>query len=309
MSSFTIMVDSNTDLPQNYLDEHGIVTIPIPFHLDGVQYPSGYWQDITDTGFYSALRNGGYAGTSQINPESFIEVFTDYAKKEQALLVITLSSGLSGTYQNAVISLEEVKCDYPNCAISVIDSLNASGGAGLLTTLAVNKRNEGFSISETVAWLEDIRHYCLALFTVDNLMYLHRGGRLSKFSAIAGSIIGIKPILNIAPDGTLVLQDKVRGRKKALETLLDQMKSCIDPYTKQSTIIINHSDCFEDGAILTEMIRSSFAVDEVIITMMGPIIGAHVGPGSITLSFVSDITREDYEKAFSTKNSVKAQVG
>ena len=298
MSSFTILVDTNTDLPQEYLDEHDIEVIPIPFNIDGAQHSGGRWQEITEDGFYDALRKGSSAGTALINPEEYISVFTEYASQEKALLVITLSSGLSGTYQNSVIAIDDVRGRYPDCQIYSVDSLNAAGGAGLVAMLAVNKRSEGLSVGETAAWLEEKRQNCFALFTVDDLMYLHRGGRLSKLSAVAGSIIGIKPLLNVAPDGTLKLKDKARGRKGSLTTLFKQMKRSLNTDTKLNTVIISHSDCYEDAESLADMIRSSYEVNEVIVTMMGPVIGAHVGPGCVALFFEADMTRDVYEEKF-----------
>jgi len=295
MSSFTIMVDTSYDLPQEYLDEHGITAIPIPFTLDGILHSGGRWQEISDTAFYDALGSGGVAGTALVNPESFVELFTEYAERGEGLLMILLSSGLSGTYQNSVIALAEVKEKYPGCKIESLDSVNAAGGVGLVTTLAVKKRAEGLSLEETARWLETKKHSCLSLFTVDDLMYLHRGGRLSKLSAIAGSIIGIKPLLNVAPDGTLKLKDKVRGRKAALETLGMQMMRSLDPGTSLDTIVISHSNCREDALILAGIIRSSVEVKEIIIEMMGPVIGAHVGPGCIALFFEADMSRPEYE--------------
>jgi len=295
------MIDTGADLPQEYIDAHNIVTIPIPFHLDGVQHNSGGWQEITDQEFYDALGNGSVAGTALINPETFIQVFTDYAARGEALLVITLSSGLSGTYQNAIAALSEVKKEHPDCCISVVDSKNAAGGAGLIAVLAVRKRSEGLSLEETAEWLDEKKDYCLSLFTVDDLMFLHRGGRLSKVSAIAGSIIGIKPLLNVAPDGTLKLKDKVRGRKAALKTLSTQMKRSLNDVTDLDTVVISHSNCFEDAQALATLIKSSLNVKEFFIVMMGPVIGAHVGPGCVALFFEANMPRPEYEAKYYSK--------
>ena len=297
-SSFTIMVDTSFDLPQEFMDKHGILTIPIPFNLDGVQHSGGRWQEISDQEFYKALRDGSVAGTALINPEAFVGVFTEYAKRGESLLVLLLSNGLSGTYQNSVIALDEVKEKYPDCNIFTVDSFNAAGGVGLITTLAVKKRAEGQSLADTARWLREKCHGCFSLFTVDDLMYLHRGGRLSKLQAVAGSIIGIKPLLNIAPDGTLKLKDKVRGRKAALEALVGQMKRSLDAGTKLDTVVISHSNCIADAEALAGIVKSSVSVREVIIVMMGPVIGAHVGPGTLALFFEADMTRPEYEGKF-----------
>ena len=298
MSSFTILVDTNTDLPQEYFIENDIEIIPIPFNLDGTVHAGGRWQEISDKEFYDALRDGSVAGTALINPETYARVFEEYAEKNAALLVLTLSSGLSGTYQNSVIALDDVKSKYPDCDIHTVDCSTAAGGAGLITVLAVNKRKEGLTAGETAVWLETKRNSCLSLFTVNDLMYLHRGGRLSKLSAIAGSIIGVKPLLNVAPDGTLTLKDKARGRASALKTLVSQMKRSLNPGASLDTVIISHTNCLEDAEALVELIRPEVNVREFIVVMMGPVIGAHVGPGTIALFFEADMTRNEYEKKF-----------
>jgi len=299
MSKFTILVDTSYDLPQEYIDKHELKIIAIPFHLNGVTHEDGRWQDMSDADFYKALADGGVAGTTLINPETFKEAFTECAEKGEELLVILLSSGLSGTAQNAVIALADVKETYPDCKISVVDGLNAAGGTGLVTDLAVRKRAEGLSAEETAKWLEERRHSCFSLFTVDDLMYLHRGGRLSKLQAVAGSIIGIKPLLNVHPDGTLKLKDKARGRKAALETLIGQMARSLHPDTKKlETVIISHSNCLEDANKVAEMVKARVEVDNLYIVMMGPVIGAHVGPGCIALFFEADMDRPEYEEKF-----------
>jgi len=301
MSKFTILVDTSYDLPQEFIDEHEIKVIPIPFHLNGVTHEDGRWKDMTDKEFYDALANGGVAGTTLINPEAFKEVFTEYAKSGEEVLVISISSGLSGTAQNAVLALDEVKETYPDCKIYPVDGFNAAGGTGLVTCLAVRKRSEGLSVEETAKWLEEKRHSCFSLFTVDDLMYLHRGGRLSKLQAVAGSIIGIKPLLNVHPDGSLKLKDKARGRKAALETLVSQMERSLNPGTKLDTVVISHSNCIEDGQKVADMVRAKFEVKEIFVVMMGPVIGAHVGPGCIALFFEADMDRPTYEEKFYSK--------
>ena len=302
MSKFTILVDTSYDLPQEFVDENGLDIIPIPFHLNDVTHVNGRWQEISDADFYKALADGGKSGTTLINPEAFTQAFTEYAKKDEEVLVVLLSSALSGTAQNAFMALDDVKETYPDCKIYIVDSLNAAGGVGLVTALAVKKRAEGLSAEETAKWLDEKKHSCLSLFTVDDLMYLHRGGRLSKLQAIAGSIIGIKPLLNVHPDGSLKLKDKARGRKAALEALVGQMTRTLNPDTKKlDTVIISHSNCLEDANTVADMIKSKVDVENLYVCTMGPVIGAHVGPGCIALFFESDMDRETYESKFYSK--------
>jgi DegV family protein with EDD domain len=298
MSSFIIVVDSNCDLSPEVIKEYGIEVMPMPFDLDGRAHDLGRWQEISAKEYYDALRNGSVATTTLINPGTFVSAFSEYAKQGKDALFIILSGGLSATYQNAEIALKEVRESYPGCNIHTVNSINASSGHGLLATLAAQKREEGLTVGETAAWLETKKHSCISLFTVDDLMYLHRGGRLSKLSAIAGSALGIKPVLNIAPDGTLQLKDKVRGRKAALKLMVSQLQRSIDPNTTLDIVSISHTDCLEDTQTLAGMVKAAVEVRHLNVMMMGPIIGAHLGPGAVTLIFEANMTREEYESKF-----------
>ena len=298
MSQFTIIVDSNCDLPTEYIEKHGIEVLPMPFELDGMPHDRGYWQEISDKDFYSALRKGGIAKTSQINPDTFIESFTGYTQQGREALFLILSSGLSNTFASAQLALEEFRAERPDCGIYILDTISATVGHGLLAMMAVEKRAEGFSASETADWLEGIKRSCIGLFTVNDLMYLHRGGRLSKLSAIAGSALGLKPMLCIGPDGTLSIKDKARSKKAAIEMMVSQLRQCINPGTDMDTVMISHTDCPEDAELLADTVRAYVNVREVISIMMGPVIGAHLGPGSLVLLFKADITREEYDEKF-----------
>ena len=298
MNKFRIVVDSNCDLPPEMLGEHGIAVMPMPFELDGRPHDQGYWQEISGKDFYDALRKGGVAKTSQINPDAFIKEFTDYARRGEDALFLLLSSGLSATFSSAKLALQDVKETYPDCGIHIVDTISATVGHGLLAILAVRKRAEGFSAAETAAWLEEKKQSCIGVFTVDDLMYLHRGGRLSKLSALAGSVFGIKPLLNILADGTLALKEKARGKKGAMEMMIDHMKRSIDPDAALDTLVVAHTDCPEDAETLVKMIKLSVNVREIVCMLMGPVIGAHLGPGSLVLLFEAGMTREQYQNKF-----------
>ncbi|MCL2703560.1 MAG: metalloregulator ArsR/SmtB family transcription factor [Defluviitaleaceae bacterium] len=295
MKPFSIVVDTSCDLPPDYLKEHGIEVIPIPFTLDDVQHNSGGWQEISGKDFYNALRNGGIAKTTQINPDAFIGSFTEYAKQGRDALFILLSGGLSGTYQSSMIALNEVRDSYPDCNIYPVDGMCATALNGLLAMIAVQKREEGYSAEETAALLEEKRHSIFGLFTVDDLMYLHRGGRLSKLSAIGGSLLGIKPVLNMQPDGTLALKDKVRGRTAAFKLMVNQLKQSVSSDRELDTVFITHTDCGDDAQKLAEMVKAAVNVRRVVVILMCPVIGAHVGPGTVTLIFEASITRSEFE--------------
>jgi len=298
MKHFTIIADSSCDLPPEYLKEHSIEIMPIPLTLNDAEYNTGNGPQISDKEFYDELRNNSTAKTSLINPDTFFKSFTEYAKQGKDALYIVLSSGLSATYQSATLAYEQVKESHPECNIYPIDSIGATAVNGLLVMLAVKKRAEGLSAEETAAWLEEKKNSILGLFTVDDLMYLHRGGRLGKLSAISGSLLSIKPVLNIQPDGKLALKNKVRGRVAALKMMVSQLKRSIAPNAKLDTVIIPHTDCEGDAQKLAEMVKEAVDVKEVIITLMSPVIGAHVGPGAVAVVFEGDMTRAEYEENF-----------
>ena len=294
--SFTIVVDTSCDLNPDYIKEHGIEFMPIPFTLDDKEHKQGYWQKISGAEFYDALKNGSVAKTAQTNPDAFVTAFTEYAKQGRDVLYLILSSGLSTTFQNSQIALKDVKKSYPDCNIFPIDSISATSYNSMLAVIAVRKRAEGLSAEQTAAYLEEVKHRVLGHFTVDDLMFLHRGGRLSKLSAIGGSLLGVKPILNIQPDGTLKLKGKARGREAALKLMVSQLECCINPDTTLDTIVICHADCEKDAEKLREMVKSTVKVNHIEIVMMGPVIGAHLGPGAVAFSYEAAVTREEYEK-------------
>ena len=298
LKPFTIVIDTSCDLPQDFIAQHNIEIMPIPFMLDGVEHNKGYWQDISANDFYGALRNGGVANTSQINPDAFVKVFTEFAKQDKDAVFIILSSRLSATYQSSLIALAEVKEQYPSCNIYPIDSIGAASANGLLVEYAVKKREEGLSAEETAALLNEKMHRIFGIFTVDDLMYLHRGGRLSKLSAIGGSMLGIKPILNLLPDGSLALKEKVRGRETALKLMVSQLLRSIAPNTTIDTICISHTDCEDDARKLAGLVTDVVSVRRTEIITLGPVIGSHVGPGAVTLIFEANMTREEYEEKF-----------
>lgn len=298
MKPFTIVIDTSCDLPQEYIKEHGIEVIPVPFTLDEAEHNLGSWHNISGKDFYDTLRKGGTAKTSQINPDAFVKTFTHFAKQGKDALFILLSGNLSATYQSSQIALEEIKETYPDCGIHTVDSIGASSINALLAMMAVQKRAEGLSAGETAAWLEERKHCVFGFFTVDDLMYLHRGGRLSKLSAIGGSLLGIKPVLAIQPDGSLALKEKVRGRESALKFLVGAMQRSITPGSAPGTVFIAHSDCEEDAQKLAGMIKAEVNARDIQIVLLGPVIGAHVGPGAVILLFEAGMTRGAYEGKF-----------
>ena len=291
MRPFTIMVDSNCDLSGEYIKEHDIRILQMPFTYNGKEYPTGDWTDLSYKDYYGGMRNGGTAGTTLINPETFVRVFTEYAERDEDFLVITLSGGLSTTYQNSQIALAEVREKYPDANIHAVDSIIAAGGCGLLVMLAVKQRAEGLGAAETAACIEERKHCHYGLYMVDDLMYLHRGGRISKLQAVAGSLIGIKPVLSLTPDGKLIIRGKGRKHKGAMELIVRQMKEIIAPSVALDSVIICHTDCQDEAESFATMVQEAVSVGHLQILVMNPIIGGHVGPGCLALFFESAMTR------------------
>ncbi|MDR2590752.1 MAG: DegV family protein [Oscillospiraceae bacterium] len=300
-NSFSIVVDTSCDVSQEYLKANDIKVMPITFMLGDVEHEMGYWQNITAEDFYNALGDGAIAKTAQINPDAFVASFSEYASKDEDVLYLVLSSGLSATFQSSQIALAEIKETYPNCNIYPVDGIGATILNTALLEMIVDKRAEGLSAAETAEYIDKIKHHVLGFVTVDDLMYLHRGGRLSKLSAIGGSIIGIKPIICIEPDGTLALKSKVRGREAALRHLATLLKQSLAPNATVDTIYISHSNCEDDALKLADIVKADVNVNRVVIQMLGPVIGAHVGPGAVVLVFESDLTREQYNNTFFVK--------
>ena len=298
MRTFAIAVDSSCDLPEQYIKDNNIDIIPMLFSLDDTDHPGGSFQEISAKDFYSALKAGGVAKTTQINPGDYVEFFTKYAERGTDIICLILSGQLSGSYENAVGAAREVSEKYPERTIVPIDSLTATAGHGLLTMLAVEKGEEGLSAAETAEWINQKKNYLFSFFTVDDLKFLHRGGRLSRFSAVAGSLLSVKPLLNVSPEGSLKLKDKVRGRKTALDTLVSHIRRCVADGAELDTVTISHCDCEADATKLAESIKSAFAAKRVVLTPMGPVIGAHTGPGAIAVFIVGEINRAEYEKKY-----------
>lgn len=286
MSDFVILTDSTTDLPLSYYEEHDVRYICLSCIMDGVTYDKENVIDIND--FYNSLRNGSLPTTSQVNPDIIINEVKEIAKECKNILYIAFSSGLSGTYQSGVIARDDLKETNPEINLCVIDSLCASLGEGLLVHKAVCMRDEGKSFEETCKYVEDNRLNVAHIFTIDDLFHLCRGGRVSKTTAVLGSMINIKPILHVDNEGKLINIAKARGRKKALTQLVDKMEELKDPdINKNDIIFISHSDCLDDAKYVADEIKNRFGIDSFLIDYIGPVIGSHTGTGTVALFFMA----------------------
>lgn len=287
MRDYIISTETNSDMSQEFLNSNKILVIPHYYTIEDDFYGDG--NELTIREFYDEMRAGKKAGTAASNPAVIHDKFTEVAKQGKDILHISFSSQLSCGCQNIINGGNEVKEDYPDMTIEVVDTLSASLGEGMLLQMAVEMKKEGKSIQETAAKLREVASHLNVLLTVDDLETLYRGGRLSKTSAVVGGMIGIKPIIAIDEEGKLAATGKARGRKKAFNMLLDIMEQNMGSYKDNQIFIgIIHGDCEEDANILRGMIESKFGFDKFVIEPIGPSIGAHTGPGAIGLIFLGE---------------------
>lgn len=287
MRDFIISTDNMADLPYSYLKERGLKTMSLSYMLEGRTYTEKDRLPVKE--FYDKMRNGAMPTTSQVNPEEAKEVFKELLNEGKDILHIAFSSGLSGSCNSVRIAAEELMEEGVEGRVIVVDSLCASLGEGLLVHKALGLKDEGKSLDEIAEWLKDNRLHLCHNFTVDDLNHLYRGGRVSKTAAVLGTMINIKPILHVDDEGKLVPIGKVRGRKKSLVTLVDNMEKQMGDYKDQNDVIfISHGDCEEDANFVAEQVRQRFGIDSFLINYVGPTIGAHSGPGTIALFFMGE---------------------
>lgn len=227
--------------------------------------------------------------TSQVNPEEAKEKLKEFLQINKNIIHIAFSSGLSGTFNSVRLAASELMEEQPDCRITVIDSLAASMGEGLLVHKALEKQASGADYEEMTAWLEEYRYHVCHNFTVDDLFHLYRGGRVSKTAAVLGTMINLKPVLHVDDEGHLIPLSKVRGRKKSLHTLVDNMEKQMGAYRGENdTVFISHGDCYEDAVYVKELVQKRFGIEKFLINPVGPTIGAHSGPGTLALFFIGE---------------------
>jgi DegV family protein with EDD domain len=288
MSKYVIATDSCSDLPNSFVKENDIQIVPLTVDINGksyAHYPDERELKIAD--FYQLMRDKKVAKTSLVNVGTFLEFFEPFLKENKEVIYIGFSSALSGTLQSAITAAEELKQTYPNGKILICDTLAASMGEGLLVHYAVGLRNQGKTIDEVKHWLEEKKLSLIHLFTVDDLGTLRRGGRLSDTKAIIGQILRVKPILHVSNEGKLVPIRKARGRQFSLDSMLELVDQKIEN-PKGQTIFISHGDSLEDAEYVGNKIKEKYQVKEIIYNHIGPIIGAHAGPGTIAVFFLGN---------------------
>lgn len=289
MAEYIISTDTSCDFPLEYVKQHQLPLVTLFYSIDGVTGENGCPSSDVLKNFYDKMRAGSMTKTQQASIEDTEKVFREILKEGKDILHIAFSSGLSGTANAARLAAENMMEEFPERKIIVIDSLCASLGQGLLVDYALKLQQQGKTMEETAKWLEDhIQNIC-HLFTVENLKYLQRGGRISKTTALVGTMIGIKPVLHVDPEGKLVSISKVRGRKQSIQALVNKMEENIGKYRgEKQPIFISHGDCIEDANYLAELVKERFGYDEFLINDVGPTIGAHSGPGTLALFFMGE---------------------
>ena len=284
MNDFVIITDSSCDLPAEVAQQMGVTVIPLEINMEGVLKLN---DEIDIKEFYEYLRQKHGAKTSAVNMDRFIQAFEPFVAEGKDLLYIGFSSGLSATFMAGKNAAEELSEKYPERKIVAIDSLCASLGQGLLVKLAVDKKNAGATIEEVAAYVEEEKWHLAHWFTVDDLFFLKRGGRISATTAVLGTVLQFKPVLHVDDEGHLINMTKVRGRNASIAELLAKMKeTAIDP--EKQTVYISHGDCYDDAKKLADMITAEFGVTDILINEVGPVIGAHSGPGTLALFFLAN---------------------
>lgn len=286
MCKFRLLTDSTADLPASMVQELDLQVYPMAFILNGKEYrdyPDG--RELMPHAFYEALRGGQTSSSAQINQQQFIDWVSPFLENGEDVLYLSFSSGLSGTYQSALLAQKELQARYPARTFTVVDSLCASMGEGLLAYYAAAMRQKGCTLKETAAWLENNKLKLCHWFTVDDLHHLKRGGRVSPATAVVGTMLNIKPVLHVDDDGHLIPMEKVRGRRQSLEALVRHMKETVENPQEQ-TIFISHGDCPQDAEYVASRIRETMTVKDIRIHTIGPVIGTHSGPGTVALFFL-----------------------
>lgn len=283
---FTILTDSSADLGEDLVREMDIQVLPLSFTIQDKtyhNYPDN--RELDPHVFYQMLREGQTATTAAVNVEQYLQAMEAELQAGRDVLVLAFSSGLSATYNSSSVAADELREKYPDRKIYTVDTLCASLGQGLLVWMAAKERAAGKTIDEVRDWTVGHKMSICHQFTVDDLHFLKRGGRISSTTAFVGSMLQIKPVLHVDNDGKLMTVAKARGRRAALKALVDKMEqTAIDP--KDQTVFISHGDCLEDAQLVAQMVKDRFGVERVYMNYVGPVIGAHAGPGVLALFYV-----------------------
>ena len=282
--SYQIITDSCCDLTEQMLRELDVLCVPLTVMYNGENHEN-FSDEAAVKAFYDELRRGVTATTAAVNPDGWASLMEPALEQGKDILVLTFSSGLSTTYQSAVIAAKDLREQYPQRSIQVVDTLAAALGQGLLVWYACKKRDEGMGLQELTAWVEENKLHLAHWVTVDDLSHLKRGGRISATTALVGTMLNIKPIIHVDNDGHLINTAKVRGRKAAIEYIAGKLGDLGAGYDNE-TVFIAHGDCPEDAAALEALVKEKYGVKYVHTGYVGPVIGAHTGPGVLAIFFM-----------------------
>ncbi|MDD7403188.1 MAG: DegV family protein [Butyribacter sp.] len=285
---YVIVTDSTANLPEEMIEKYGVEVLSLNYYVDGKEY-KGYekGKKMDLSAFYDMMREKKEITTSLVNLQEAEELFERLLSAGNNIFYIGFSSGLSGTYQALEMVLDEMREKYPEQAIYSVDSLAAALGEGLLVYHALQNREKGMSLEENVQWVTDNRLHLCHWFSVDDLFFLKRGGRISSTTAIVGTALNIKPVLHVDDEGHLIAVSNVRGRKKALDALVKHMEETISQ-DKDQPVYISHGDCLEDAEYLVDRINKKLSIDKenIMVGILDPVIGSHSGPGTIAVFFL-----------------------
>ncbi len=286
MADYVILTDSSCDLPAELADQMQLTVLPLTVDMDGKLYRN--YLDGREIGFhefFEQIVTAKSAKTSAVTSEQFMEVLDPLCQAGMDVLYLAFSSGLSGTYNSGAIAMRELSEKYPERKLYAVDSLCASLGEGLFVDLCHEKKEAGMTIDELRDYAESLKLHICHWFTVNDLMFLKRGGRVSAATAIVGSVLSIKPVMHMDNEGHLIKVDVARGRKASLRALVAKMeKLATDP--EKQRVYICHGDCLQDAEYVASLVREKFGITDIRINYVGPVIGAHTGPGVVSLFFV-----------------------
>lgn len=284
MRKYCITTDSNSDLPQEYIDKLNTTIIPQYYSFGDTVY--GDELNMPPAEFYERMKKGELPGSQANNPAVIEEKFRSLLDKDLDIIHIGFSSALSGSYNNVCMVAKELLEEYTDAKITVIDSLNVSLGESIMVLHANALKEKGASYEEVVDAIEEFKQHINVQFTVDDLFHLQRGGRVSKTTAVVGSALNLKPFLYVSNAGTLVSAGTVRGRKKSLHTLVERMKATLEENTDYSLPVgIVHGNCLEDAQVVAELVREQTNFTNIIINDISPSIGTHAGPGALGILY------------------------
>ena len=280
-----IITDSSCDLAREYIDNNNIGLLSLVLNLNGEVIKDDLGKTLSYKDFYEQMREGATPTTSQVNAHEFEEEFVKSVQNGDSIICITISSALSGTFNSANIARNNILEEYPDAKIFLIDSLSVASGQGLLVVKACEMRNKGLGVEEIATWLEENKKKVVHSFVVDSLSHLKRGGRISGATAAIGGLLNIKPTLFLDDEGKLIQGEKIKGKKKALRFLVNEVREkAVD--TENEILYICHGDCLEEAETLRDMILEEVKFKNVIINYVGNVVGAHAGPGVLAAVFL-----------------------